>query len=252
MSVEANTIKNFLTIDFKSMLTNHLACQGIAPPKLVNCPPAGRLIYFQQNWSKVTQDQWVLSTIQGYLIDFSLIPHQPVIPHCPQYSAEQSRLISEEATELLQKRAIGEGVTVEQTGFYSACPKEGWRAMPSNKSQNPQQLCEQRTFQNGGHSHSERSEKGRLAGQNRFERCLLFNTHPPQPQKISQVHVPRDLPIQLPTLRPILSPMSVHKNSKTSTSNPLRERSTANLLYKDEKPSVCPSVTSVSRRFCMD
>ena len=115
-----------------------------------------------------------------------------------------------------------------------SCPKEGWRATPSNQSQSPQQLCEQRTFQNGGHSHSERSpEKGRLAGQNRFERCLLFNTHPPQPQKVSQVHVPReDIPIQLPTFRPILSPMGVHKNSKTSTSNPLRERSMANSLYR--------------------
>ena len=97
-----------------------------------------------------------------------------------------------------------------------SCPKEGWKAMPSNQSQNPQQLCEQRTFQNGGHSHSERSsEKGRLAGQNRFERCLLFNTHQPQPQKISQVHVPREhLRIELPTLRPILSPIGVHEDSK--------------------------------------
>ena len=100
-----------------------------------------------------------------------------------------------------------------------SCPKEGWRATPSNQSQSPQQLCEQRTFQNGGHSHSERSpKKGRLAG---------------QLQKVSQLHVPReDLPIQLPTLRPILSPMGVHKNSKTSTSNPPRERSTANSLYR--------------------
>ena len=87
--------------------------------KLVNCPPAGRLVRFQQNWSKVTQDQWVLNTILGYLIDFSSIPHQPVILHYPQYSAEQSRLISEEVTELLQKGAIGEVVPVEQTGFYS-------------------------------------------------------------------------------------------------------------------------------------
>ena len=118
INVKAHIIQNFLIIDFKSMLMNHLACQGITPPKLVNCPPAGRLVRFQQNWSKVTQDQWVLNTILGYLIDFS-IPHQPVILHYPQYSAEQSRLISEEVTELLQKGAIGEVVPVEQTGFYS-------------------------------------------------------------------------------------------------------------------------------------
>ncbi|XP_065902413.1 uncharacterized protein [Dysidea avara] len=51
--------------------------------------------------------------------DFSSMPHQPVIPHCPQYSAEQTHLISEEVTELLQKGAIGEIVPVKQPGFYS-------------------------------------------------------------------------------------------------------------------------------------
>ena len=68
---------------------------------------------------KVTQDRWVLNTIQGYLIDFSSSPHQPVTPHCPQYSAEQTHLNSDEITELLQKGAIGEIVPVKQPGFYS-------------------------------------------------------------------------------------------------------------------------------------
>ena len=89
------------------------------PPKLVSYPPAGRLVHYQQNWSKVTQDQWVLNTIQSYLIDFSSMPYQPVIPHCPQYSAEQTHLISEEVTELPQKGAIGEIVPVKQPEFYS-------------------------------------------------------------------------------------------------------------------------------------
>jgi len=114
-----HTVQNYLIMNFKSMLMNHLACLGISPPKLVNYPPAGRLVHYQQNWLKVTQDRWVLNTIQGYLIDFSSMPHQPVIPHCPQYSAEQTQLISEEVTELLQKGAIEEIVPVEQTGFYS-------------------------------------------------------------------------------------------------------------------------------------
>ena len=118
MNVDTHTVQNILIRDFKSMLMNHLACQGITPPKVVNHPSAGRLVHYQQNWLKVTQDRWVLNTIQGYLIDFSSIPHQPVIPHCPQYSAEQTRLISEEVIELLQKGAIEEVVPVEQTGFY--------------------------------------------------------------------------------------------------------------------------------------
>ena len=88
------------------------------PSKQISYPPAGRLVHFQQNWL-ITQDRWVLNTIQGYLIDFSTSPHQSVILHCPHYSAEQTHLISEEITALLQKGAIGEIIPVEQTGFYS-------------------------------------------------------------------------------------------------------------------------------------
>ena len=44
-----------------------------------------------------------LPTIQGYLINFSSVPHQPVVPHCLQYPVEQMHLISEEVTALLQK-----------------------------------------------------------------------------------------------------------------------------------------------------
>ena len=120
MNSSAHTAQNFLIIDFKSMLQNHVACLGIIPPKpMINYPPAGRLIHYQQNWLKVTQDRWVLNTIQGYQIDFSSTPHQSVIPHCPQYSAEQNHLISEDVTELLQKGAIREVVPVKQPGFYS-------------------------------------------------------------------------------------------------------------------------------------
>ena len=118
LTVTHTDVQNFLIIDFKSTLQNHLACLGIIPPKLVYRPPAGRLVHYQQNWLKITQDR-VLNTIQGYLIDFSSMPHQPVTPHPPQYSAEQTHLISEEVTELLQKGAIGEIVQVKQPGFYS-------------------------------------------------------------------------------------------------------------------------------------
>jgi len=196
---------------------------GHISPKLVDYPPARRLVHCQQNWLKVTQYRWVLNTIQGYRIDFSSMPHQSVIPHCPQYSAEQTHLISEEVTELLQKGAIEEIYsTCKATRVEPLpCSQEGRRSTSSNQSQSPKQFCEQGTFQNGGHSYTERSpEKGGLAGQNRYERCLLFNTHSPKPQKIPQVYVQReDLPIQLPTIRPILSPMGVYKNSKTSTSD---------------------------------
>ena len=62
------------------MLINHFECQGIHPPCMATHAPAGRPIYFQPNWLKITQDRWVLNTIQGYMIDFESQPHQPSVP----------------------------------------------------------------------------------------------------------------------------------------------------------------------------
>ena len=86
---------------------------------MVTHAPAGRLVHFQSNWLKITQDRWVLNTIQGYMIDFVSQPHQPSAPQPPQFSAEQTQLISMEITELLQKNAIEEVTPLLQPGFYS-------------------------------------------------------------------------------------------------------------------------------------
>ena len=202
-----NTTHNSKLFDnrFQKYVAKSSNMHGHISPKLVDYPPAGRLVHCQQNWLKVTQYRWVLNTIQGYRIDFSSMPHQSVIPHCPQYSAEQTHLISEEVTELLQKGAIEEIYsTCKATRVEPLpCSQEGRRSTSSNQSQSPKQFCEQGTLQNGGHSYTERPlEKGGLASQNRYKRHLLFNTHSPKPQKVPQVHVQReDLPIQLTTLR---------------------------------------------------
>ena len=110
---------NLLIIDFKSMLLNPFSCQGIHPPCMATHVPAGRLFHFQSNWLKITQDRWVLSTIQGYMIDFVSQPHQPSVPQPPQFSVEHTQLISMEITELLQKNAIEEVTPHLQPGFYS-------------------------------------------------------------------------------------------------------------------------------------
>ena len=61
----------------------------------------------------------VLNTIQGYMIDFVSQPHQLSVPQPPQFSAEQTQLISMEIKELLQKNAIEEVTPLLQLGFYS-------------------------------------------------------------------------------------------------------------------------------------
>lgn len=52
------------------------------------------------------------------MIDFESQPHQQSVPQLPQFSAEQTQLISTEITELLQKNAIEEVTLLLQLGFY--------------------------------------------------------------------------------------------------------------------------------------
>ena len=99
------------------MLRHHIACQGVQPLQISTNHLAGRLAHHLQNWQAITQDRWVLSTVQGYKIDFLSNPHQKFIPHPAQFSTEQRQLITEEITELLLKGAIEEVNT--PPGYYS-------------------------------------------------------------------------------------------------------------------------------------
>ena len=83
-----------------------------------NAVPAGKLRFHINTWKVITRDPWILDTIKGYQIDFLSEPQQSVVPHCPQYSAEQTQLIVEEVKELLGKGAIKE-VHNPRGGFYS-------------------------------------------------------------------------------------------------------------------------------------
>ena len=139
------------------MLMNHVACQGITPPPQISklpSPPPSR-VHYQQNWLKVTQDWWVLNSIQGYLIDFST-PHKLF-----NYFKAIKNFVNKELF-------------------------------------------------NVGHSYTKKSsKKGGLAGQNRFERCFLFNTHAPKPQQLPRVMC-KGKTYQLPTVWSILSPMGIY------------------------------------------
>jgi len=68
--------------------------------------PTRRVFFHRQNWELLTQDNWVLQTVQGYLIDFTHNPHQkhqssPIV--LPQ---DKHGLVTQEVQDLLQKGAI--------------------------------------------------------------------------------------------------------------------------------------------------
>ena len=58
----------------------------------------------------LTQDNWVLQTIQGYLIDLTHTPHQLHIPPPIDLSQEKHALVTQEVQELLSKEAIVESI----------------------------------------------------------------------------------------------------------------------------------------------
>ena len=95
---------------------------------------AGRMSHFATNWKVITQDQWVLRTVEGFLIPFREEPRQVRSPQPCQFSEEQMKLLREEVTSLLGKGAV---VTVEpvasEEGFYSTLflvPKTDGRMRP--------------------------------------------------------------------------------------------------------------------------
>ena len=104
---------------FQKYTAESPSTSGYNPPKTSKLSPSWETSSLPTKLVEGNPGPLGPNTIQGYLIDFSSSPHQPVTPHCPQYSAEQTHLISEEITKLLQKGAIGEIVPVKQPGFYS-------------------------------------------------------------------------------------------------------------------------------------
>ncbi|KAK0419548.1 hypothetical protein QR680_014204 [Steinernema hermaphroditum] len=70
---------------------------------------AGRLADFVQNWAQLTSDKWILSTIQGYKLEFSrsLSPSRSVhVSNARKFSLCQQNAILDEIASLLDKRAI--------------------------------------------------------------------------------------------------------------------------------------------------
>ena len=55
-------------MNFKSTIACYIRGLGVKPTQMTDLRLAGRLVHFFQNWPVITQDRWVLSTVQGYLI----------------------------------------------------------------------------------------------------------------------------------------------------------------------------------------
>jgi hypothetical protein len=56
-------------------------------------PLAGRVKHYSQNWALISNDPWVIETVQGYHIDLLQVPFQHALPLLAVHSREQSALI---------------------------------------------------------------------------------------------------------------------------------------------------------------
>ena len=79
---------------------------GLPHSKVCYLPVAGKLRHFVGNWRVLTADQWVLNTVQGFLIPFQEEPRQVQTPHPYQHPADQLVQLREELALLVSKGAI--------------------------------------------------------------------------------------------------------------------------------------------------
>jgi hypothetical protein len=95
---------------------------------------AGRVKHYSQNWALISNDPWVIETVQGYHIDLLQVPVQHALPLLPVHSREQSALIDLEVNQMLEKAAIHIVHPHEkEQGFISALflvPKKGGGQRP--------------------------------------------------------------------------------------------------------------------------
>ena len=67
---------------------------------------AGRIKAFKQNWALLTQDPWVLQTVQGFHLPLVAQPVQTTVTSQMHFPPDQQGLISMEVETMLEKQAI--------------------------------------------------------------------------------------------------------------------------------------------------
>lgn len=98
----------------------HPLVKNIFPVSVYNVKSAaaGRLRLFIQNWQILSQDPWVLQTVEGYQIPLISEPVQSQEPYPIVSKPDEMILVDQEIEELLKKGAIQE-VSACQDQFLS-------------------------------------------------------------------------------------------------------------------------------------
>ena len=189
-----------------------------------------RLLYHQQNWGVLTQDNLVLQTVQGYLMDLTHTPHQSHIPPPIDLSQEKHALVTQEVQELLSKGAVVESIPSPMS-FISQIflVEKGGGATTSDQPKGFEPICVSGTLQNLGPSPDTRLTPIRgLDGENGFERCLSPNSNTSR-SPTSPIHLGAEaLQVPVPSIWPLLCTTRFHKTTETSGGLLKADRLTSN------------------------
>ena len=195
-----------------------------APPRELHPQKvAGRLQFFAQNWQIITQDPWVIKTIQGYEIELLSHPWQTSLPPPPCIVSTTDFPSVGRNNKPLTKRADHRSCFQSLGGILQqpfSCGEEGRdRATPSNQPFQVQQLCGTLPLQDGRlKSSCGIIETRGFHVQTRPEGRLFLG---PPSQAVSEIHplsVSRqDVPIHLSPIRADIRPTHLHQNTQTSS-----------------------------------
>ncbi len=194
---------------------------------------AGRLRPFLPNWQQITVGPAILDVIRGYKLEFLAPPSQEPTRPLLQFShADRSRRKSTPRLLPPGERRFEYG----QAGFRQVFKQlvfgtqKGREISPSNKSKGTECISQVRAFQNGRHSSSPRSASASgLAGENRFERCVLRDPNLEGSQEILSIFLEGFSPgICMPPLWSGGGPKTVHKSVETGGCSSPPSRYTSN------------------------
>ena len=123
-------------IKFQSSIIQPLQSKGISDVATemaqTNLSFAGRIMHFLSNWEAITQDTWVLQTIQGFRIEFLQEPKQSHRPSQITFTQKEEAYMQEEILSMISKQAISE-IGNSPEGYFSQIflvPKKDGKLRP--------------------------------------------------------------------------------------------------------------------------
>ena len=153
---------------------------------------AGCLRHFLPNWEQITGDLAILDVVQGYQLEFLAPPCQGRIRQPLQFSRAKSGQNRLRGCHPPGKSSVEYGQAswrpVSKQLIFS--PQTEREIPPGYQSKGVECISSVRSFQNGRHSPSPRfTSTSRLAGENRFERCILRSSDLERLQEVPLVYL---------------------------------------------------------------